>query len=144
MLFRSRFLERIGQYLTLVGLTALLVGGVGVGNAVRSYLDGKLPSIATLKALGASTRLVFLAYLLLVMAMAGGGILLGLVLGGAAPAVFAKALAAVLPIQAQAGLYAWPLLSAAAFGLFTTLAFALMPLARASQVAAGEIGRAHV
>ena len=46
-------------FLTLVGLTALLVGGVGVGNAVRSYLDGKTATIATLKCLGASGRLIF-------------------------------------------------------------------------------------
>lgn len=139
-----RFLERIGQYLTLVGLTALLVGGVGVGNAVRSYLDGKLAAIATLKALGAPARLAFATYLMLVMAMAAGGILLGLVLGAVTPAIFSSALAAVLPIQAKTGIYWQPLAVAATCGLFTTLAFALIPLARSSQVAPGDLFRAQI
>src|SRR4029453_19642598 len=35
-----RFVDRTGMFLVFVGLAALLVGGVGVGNAVRSYLQG--------------------------------------------------------------------------------------------------------
>ncbi|MSP48042.1 MAG: FtsX-like permease family protein [Alphaproteobacteria bacterium] len=139
-----RFLERIGQYLTLVGLTALLVGGVGVGNAVMSYLDGKLAAIATLKALGAPARLAFATYLILVLVMAAGGILLGLLLGAVTPVMFAKALASVLPIQARVGIYWQPLAVAAACGVFTTLAFAFVPLARASQVSPGDLFRAQI
>src|SRR5918993_566826 len=45
----ARNIERFTQFLTLVGLTALLVGGVGVANAVRSFVDRKRGSIATLK-----------------------------------------------------------------------------------------------
>jgi putative ABC transport system permease protein len=48
-----RFIERLGQFLTLVGLAALIVAGIGVGNGVGSYLDGKRGTIATLKLLGA-------------------------------------------------------------------------------------------
>jgi putative ABC transport system permease protein len=50
----SANIERFSQFLTLVGLTALVVGGVGVANAVRAYLDGKRGVIATFKSLGAS------------------------------------------------------------------------------------------
>src|SRR5690606_22241000 len=57
-------IERFTQFLTLVGLTALVVGGVGVANAVRAYLDGKRGVIATFKSLGASGRFVFLVYVL--------------------------------------------------------------------------------
>src|SRR5207302_7495353 len=70
----DRFVQRITLFLTLVGLTALLVGGVGVGNAVRSYLDGKTATIATLKCVGAPGGLVFRVYLLLVSALAGLGV----------------------------------------------------------------------
>ncbi len=42
--------NRFSQFLTLVGLTALIVGGVGVANAVRAFLDSKRTTIASLKA----------------------------------------------------------------------------------------------
>ena len=46
-------ITRFSQFLTLVGLTALIVGGVGVANAVRAFLDSKRSVIATFKCLGA-------------------------------------------------------------------------------------------
>ncbi|HKS84778.1 MAG TPA: ABC transporter permease, partial [Pseudolabrys sp.] len=52
----ERNVERFTQFLTIVGLTALLVGGVGVGNAVKSHLDRRRETIATMKALGATGR----------------------------------------------------------------------------------------
>src|SRR5918995_5621862 len=66
----ARNIERFTQFLTLVGLTALLVGGVGVANAVRSFVDRKRGSIATLKALGAPGGQVVSLYLLEVLAIA--------------------------------------------------------------------------
>ena len=45
----ERNVERFTQFLTIVGLTALLVGGVGVGNAVKSHLDRRRDVIATLE-----------------------------------------------------------------------------------------------
>src|SRR5690606_19873658 len=59
----QRFVDRTSLFLTLVGLSALLVGGVGVSNAVRSYLEGKTATVATLKCLGAPGSLVFRLYL---------------------------------------------------------------------------------
>src|SRR5439155_20000551 len=55
----QRLIERVGLFLHLAGITVLLVGGVGIGNAVAGYIRGKAEAIATLKCLGASTRLVF-------------------------------------------------------------------------------------
>ena len=52
----SRTLERLRQFLTLVGLTALLVGGVGVANAVATYIDRRRKVIAAFKSLGATSR----------------------------------------------------------------------------------------
>ncbi len=97
----ERFIGRLTLFLTLVGLTALLVGGVGVGNAVRSYLDGKVATIATLKCLGAPGSLVFQAYLLQILVLASLGIVLGLIIGAVAPLIAAAALANVLPITAR-------------------------------------------
>jgi putative ABC transport system permease protein len=55
----SRTLDRLKLFFTMIGLTALLVGGIGVANAVKSYLDGKTATIATLKCLGAPAALIF-------------------------------------------------------------------------------------
>ena len=65
----KRFIDRTTLFMTLVGLTALLVGGVGVSNAVRDFLAGKMQTIATLKCIGASSGLIFGAYLIQFMAM---------------------------------------------------------------------------
>ena len=66
----ERNVERFTQFLTLVGLTALLVGGVGVANAVKSHLDRKRDVIATMKSLGATGGRVFAIYLTQVLVLA--------------------------------------------------------------------------
>jgi putative ABC transport system permease protein len=135
------FLDRLALFLTLVGLTALLVGGVGVGNAVRGYLQSRIATIATLKCLGAPGRLVFATYLAQILLIAALGILVGLAVGAAAPLVAAHFLAERLPIEARLGIYPAPLLLAAAFGVLTTLAFSLWPLGRAREVPAASLFR---
>ena len=77
----SRTLERLRQFLTLVGLTALLVGGVGVANAVATYIDRRRKVIAAFKSLGATSAYVLWIHLLQVMMIAGIGIVLGIGLG---------------------------------------------------------------
>src|SRR4029077_8168115 len=88
-----RFIDRIGVFLNLAGVTALLVGGVGIGNAVAGYVASKTAAIATLKCLGASSRLVFAAYLAQILALALAGISAGVVLGGVLPALLAPLIA---------------------------------------------------
>jgi putative ABC transport system permease protein len=137
----GRFINRLTLFLTLVGLTALLVGGVGVGNAVRSYLDGKTATIATLKCLGAPGRLIFQVYMAQILALALVGIVIGLILGAASTYIAAGVIGDTLGWKAELGLYPLPLLTAAAFGLLTAVTFSLWPLARAQSVAAGSLFR---
>ena len=85
----ERNIERFTQYLTLVGLTALLVGGVGVANAIRGHLDRKRDTIATMKSLGATGGSVFTIYLTQAMALAFIGAIPGLILGAALPFLIA-------------------------------------------------------
>ncbi len=134
-------LDRLNLFFTLIGLTALLVGGIGVANAVKSYLDGKTATIATFKCLGAPAALIFRVYLLQIMVMALGGILLGLLVGAFLPALGLDAIRAAFPIDFAFGLHAQPLLLAAAYGILTALTFALWPLARAREVPAAHLFR---
>ena len=54
----SNTLDRLRQFLTLIGLTALLVGGVGIANAVATFIDKRRQVIATMKSVGATSRMV--------------------------------------------------------------------------------------
>jgi putative ABC transport system permease protein len=137
----ERLIDRVALFLSLVGLTALLVGGVGIGNAVGGYIKGKTATIATLKCLGASTRLVFAAYLSEIMTLALLGIVVALLLGALAPMMAAPLLAGVLPISVRFGIHPAPLVLAALFGLLTTLVFSLWPLAGIGRVPAGALFR---
>ncbi len=138
-----RFVERLAQFLTLVSLTALAVAGVGVANGVASFLDSRAATIATLKVLGASTSLVFRAYLLLVLGVGVLAAAAGLLVGALAPPLVARLAADALPVPPAAGLYAAPLLAALAFGLLVAVAFAILPLARACALPVARVFRAR-
>lgn len=137
----KRFIDRTTLFMTLVGLTALLVGGVGVSNAVRDFLAGKMQTISTLKCIGASSGLIFGVYLIQIMAMALVGIAIGLLLGGLAPAAVADLLRDALTLVARIGVYAQPLILATAFGILTALAFSIWPIARACDLPAAGLFR---
>jgi len=137
----SANIERFSQFLTLVGLTALIVGGVGVANAVRAYLDGKRGVIATFKSLGAPARFAVLVYLVQIMVIGFIGIVLGLILAAIIPYAAAMALANYLPVAGGGGFFPGALALAAVFGLITTLAFAIIPLGRARDIPATALFR---
>src|SRR5690606_24956414 len=130
----KRFLDRASLFLVLIGLTALLIGGVGVANAVHAHLQGKTPTIATLKSVGATTGFIFRVYLWQTMLLAAFGIALGIVIGAAVPNLAAGALARIMPLPMVPGLYAMPLILAGIYGLLVALAFTVWPLARAADI----------
>ena len=137
----QRMIGRLGSFLSLVGLTALLVGGVGVGNAVRAWLDTRLGVIATLKCIGASRSVVFRTYLTQLTAIAGLGVLAGLVIGAFAPVVVSGMLEALLPFPIALGIYPGVLALAVAFGLLTAITFTVWPLSRAHETPAVALFR---
>jgi putative ABC transport system permease protein len=136
-----RFIERLGQFLTLVGLTALVVAGIGVGNGVTSYLEGKRGIIATLKLLGATSRTIFLSYLLQIGLVALASILVGLAVGAAIPWIVTAIAGSALPVPPRLSVFALPLLVSATYGLLIAFVFALIPLARARTVPAASLFR---
>jgi putative ABC transport system permease protein len=130
----DRFIKQISIFLTLTGLTALAVGGVGAGQAVRAFLDRKREEIASLKALGADGGLVFLIFFLQVMTIATLASLAGSVAGALIPFVVALFYGAAIPVPAHFGLFIGPLLLAFIFGILSAAAFAIPPLARAREI----------
>ena len=137
-----RFIERLTLFLTLVGLSALLVGGIGVANAVRSHIESKTSVIATLKSIGASHGLVLRIYFLQILMLSLVGIGIGLLIGAVTPAIIAPLLAGRLPIDVTLGPALPSLLIATAFGILTTLVFAMPSLLRAREIPAARLFRA--
>ena len=140
----ARNVERFTQYLTLVGLTALLVGGVGVANSARHYLERKRDVIATMKALGATGTRVFVIYFTQVMLLAAIGVAIGLVLGALLPFAVAAALRTLLPLPLAPAVHPGELASALAYGLLTAAAFSLWPLGRAHDVPVSALFRDEI
>ena len=136
-----RMVERLGSFLSLVGLTALLVGGVGVGNAVRAWLDTRLGAIATLKCIGASRRVVFSTYLSQLTVIACIGVLAGLAAGALVPLAVGRLLETLLPTPVAVGVYPGVLGLAALFGLLTAVTFTIWPLSRAHETPAVALFR---
>ncbi len=139
-----RFIDRMTLFLTFVGLTTLLVGGVGITNAVASYLDERARTIATLKCLGAPASLIFQIYFLQILALTLLGLVIGLGLGAGLPAMAAAALEPLLPFRIVPGVHWEPLIIAAVFGVLIAITFALWPLARARDIPAANLFRAKV
>lgn len=139
-----RFIERMGQFLSLVGLAALVIAGIGVGNGVASYLAGKRPGLATLKVLGADSAVVLRIYGLQILAVAAASITAGLVVGALMPSIIGAVAGDVLPVRPGFALYPLPLIVSAAYGLLIAIAFALPPLAATRHVPAAGLYRATV
>lgn len=140
----GRNIERFTQYLTLVGLTSLLIGGVGVANAVKHYLDRKRDVIATLKTLGATGGRIFAIYLSQVLVLALAGTAIGIIGGAILPFAIAAGFAAVLPIPIAPAIHPGELALAALYGLATAAVFALWPLGRAHDVPVSALFRDEV
>lgn len=141
----AEVLGQIGSGLLLIGFSALFIGGLGVFNSVQAYLQGKLGTLATLRALGLRdgrlAAMVLLQILMLALLSSLAGVLLGnlLALGGTWAAAQRLPLAPALGpvLQALIG----PSLAALAFGVGTALAFALPALGRALSVTPAALFR---
>jgi putative ABC transport system permease protein len=137
----ERTISRFTQFLTLVGLAALLVGGVGVANAVKSHIDRRNEVIAAFKALGATGRDVFTIYLTQVVMLAVIGSMIGLAAGASLPFIIVGLFGKLLPLPVVPSLHPDELLLSFVYGLLTALAFGLWPLGRVHDVPVAALFR---
>jgi putative ABC transport system permease protein len=121
-------LTRMGNYLGLVALIALLLGGLGVASAVHVFIRQKLDTIAVLRCLGATAREIFAVYLVQAVVMAGLGSAIGAALGLAVQQVLPSLLQDLLPIDVQVRPAGGAILLGMGLGLWVALIFALLPL----------------
>ena len=137
----ARAIARFSQFLGLVGLTALMVGGVGVANAIATFVDRKRKTIATFKAMGASRQLIFWTFLLETLILGLLGAALGVILGIGLPAAGLALFGGALPFELSIN-FGWAtVLTAIGYGLLVTLVFVLWPLGKAQGVKATVLFR---
>jgi putative ABC transport system permease protein len=137
----TRTLDRLRQFLILIGLASLLVGGVGVGNAVATFVDKRLKIVATLRAVGATGSQIMGIFLVQILVMTVIGTAIGLALGVLIPGIIDWLYADALPIRAEFSVSPKSLVMAACYGLLVSLLFALWPLGRTQSVKASVLFR---
>jgi putative ABC transport system permease protein len=140
----SRDLDRFTQFLTLVGLTSLIIGGVGVANAIRAFVARKQATIATLKSLGATGSRVFGFMLLQVMIVAALGMALGSALGAALPFLADALFKSLLPFPLAPSLFPNEIAAGWLYGTLTALAFSLIPLGAAHDIPVSALFRDRI
>ena len=145
-----QFLDQLSRYLGLIGLTALFIGGLGVGTSIHAFLRDKLRTIAILKAVGADSATVVSTYVVQAIFLGCVGSFAGIILGialqrGLPPlmaSMFGSDLLEQLGVSSELSWPSvWPLLKGAALGLLSTLLFTLWPLLKIREVQPGAIFR---
>ncbi|MCK0098168.1 FtsX-like permease family protein [Qipengyuania sp. S6317L1] len=140
----DRFVTRMSDFLTLVGLAALVIAGIGIAGGVSSYLDQRRASIATLKVLGASSRDIVRIYALQIAVAAVVGSALGLATGVLVTPFLGMALEGLLPVEGGFVIEPAPLLLAGGYGILVAFAFASAPLLRARSFPAMALMRSRI
>lgn len=140
----ERFVSSMGEFLTLVGLSALIIAGIGIGGGVSSYLEARRASVATLKILGATSKDIARIYTLQIGSAAVIGSLLGLLAGILVTPLLASSLGDLLPVETALVIDAGALARAAAFGLLVALIFAAPPIMRARDFPAMALMRSRI
>jgi putative ABC transport system permease protein len=122
-------LTRAENYLSLVGVVVLILGGIGVSSVTRVFVQQKVRSIAILKCLGSTSPQILAVYMTQVMLLGLGGSVLGVVLAAGvltALPVLVGDLAQLL--QVDYGLTGSAVVQGLAIGLLVSLLFSVVPL----------------
>jgi len=124
-------IDRMSKYLGSVGVIALLMGGIGVAMIIRTFMAQKMDTLAILNCLGATSRTVFVVYLLQALILGLTGSLLGVGIGYGMQFLLPSKLAGLLNVSVEPGFNWEPAVQSLMLGLLTTLLFTVWPLIRA-------------
>ncbi len=138
----ARFVTRLMLFLTLVGLSALLFGGGGIGNGVRAPLESRMKTVAIFKMLGTTKAMIAQIYLWQIALITLLGTAIGVAIGAVLPFLAAPYLSEMLPLVLEPELGARAFVVPVSFGLLTGFAFTLWPLGQAVGTSPLELFRA--
>jgi len=119
---------RLADFLGIVGLVALLLGGIGVASGVNAFVTRKIDTVAVLRCLGATSSQVLAIYVLQAAAMGFLGAAFGVVLGIAIQFLLPLAIKDFLPVDVRVTLDPRAIGMGLAIGVWVALVFALRPL----------------
>lgn len=119
---------RLSSYLGLVGVLALLLGGIGVASAMRAHMAQKVDAVAVLRCLGATARQVFAIYLTQAAIMGLAGALVGVAIGTAVQWILPALVSGLLPVDVAVRADPGAMLTGLAVGVWTAVVFAALPL----------------
>ena len=121
-------IENLSNFIGIVGLVALLLGGIGVASGVRAFVERKIDTVAVMRCLGASSGQVLGIYVAQAAAMGIIGAAAGAALGVAVQFILPRVLTDFLPIDVHVSLVPSAVLTGLAIGGWIALIFALRPL----------------
>jgi putative ABC transport system permease protein len=136
-------LDRLDMDLMLIGLAALLVGGLGIAEAVRGYMTSRIRHMATMKCLGGSVGTVLWTYYFQILIIGAAGIAAGCLAGALVPPAAGRLLETLLPVPLDTAVHPAPLLRAALLGFAIITAFSLRPLLQAGGVSPAVLFRGY-
>ena len=120
--------SRLANFLSIIGLVALLLGGVGVASGINAFVAAKIDTVAMLRCLGATSRQVLALYVVQAAAMGLVGASAGAALGVAVQYGFPRLVGDFLPLDVAVSIESRALLVGVATGVWVSLVFALRPL----------------
>lgn len=136
-----RGLTRLERYLGLIALLSLLIGGVGVGQAVRTWVASRMDAIAVLKCLGVRPREAFCLYLGQAFLLGGVGSAAGCLAGMALLTILPLFLRDLVPSELLDSWQPIVMVRGMALGLGVTALFSLPPLTRVLRVPPARVLR---
>lgn len=124
----TRSINQLSRFIGIVGLVALLLGGVGVASGVRAYVARKIDTVAILRCLGASSQQILAMYVVQAAAMGILGAIIGAALGVAIQFGLPVAVKDFLPVEVDVTLEPRAIITGVLIGGWIALIFALRPL----------------
>ncbi|HET7186568.1 MAG TPA: FtsX-like permease family protein, partial [Gemmatimonadaceae bacterium] len=124
----TQAIDQLRDFLSVIGLVALLLGGIGVASGVNAFVMRKIDTVAILRCLGATSRQVLAIYLIQAVVMGFVGAAAGALFGIGIQLLLPRVLADFLPVDVRISLESTAILTGIVVGVWVALVFALRPL----------------
>ena len=124
----GRAFSNLSAFMNLIGFIALVLGAIGLGSAVYTYIKSKIKEVGVLRSLGASRNEVFAVFLTQIVSVAFLGSLIGALLGAGIQYFLPALVQDFLPVSVDFSIQPLAILSGVFVGLSISILFALVPL----------------